>query len=52
MKRDFVSRVMHAQMGLDSGWDICINKGTSFVSVIIGVMPAITSTMTKSEHNY
>ena len=52
MKRDFVSRVMRVQMGPDFGLDICINKGTSSVRVITGVVPATMPPMPKSEQNY
>ena len=52
MKCDFVSRVICTQMGSNSCLDICINKGTSSVRVIIGVVPATTPPMLKSEQNY
>ena len=52
MKRDFVNRVIRTQMSLNSCLDICINKGTSSVRVITGVVPAITPSMPKLEHNY
>ena len=52
MKRDFVSRVIRTHMGPNSCLDICINKGTSSVRVITGVVPATTALMLKSEQNY
>ena len=52
MKRDFVNRVIRTQMSPNSCLDICINKGTSSVRVITGVVPAITPSMPKLEHNY
>ena len=49
MKRDFVSRMVRTQTGPNSCLDICINKGTSSIKVITGVVPATTPLMPKSE---
>ena len=49
MKRDFVSRMEHAQMGLNSRLDICINEGTASIRVVIGVGPVTTPPMPKSK---
>ena len=49
MKRDFVSRMVRIQTGPNSCLDICINKGTSSIRVITGVVPATTPPMPKSE---
>ena len=49
MKREFVSQMVRAQTGPNSRLDICINEGTSSIRVVIGVVPAITPPMPKSE---
>ena len=49
MKRDFVSRVECVQMDPSSRLDTCVNEKTAPFKVVTGVVPAITSPMTKSE---
>ena len=49
MKCDFISRMIRTQMGSNSCLDICINKETSSIRVITGVVLATTPPMPKSE---
>ena len=49
MKRDLVSRDECAQMNPNSLLDTCVGDKTTSTGVIIGMVPATTSSMPKSE---
>jgi len=49
MKRDFTSRIEHAQRDPNPRLDTCVNNETASVRVVTGVVPATTSPMPKSE---
>ena len=49
MKRDFVSRMEHAQTGPNSRLDTCMNEETASVRMVTGVVSATTPPMSKSE---
>ena len=49
MKSDFVSRVECVQMDPSSRLNTCVNEKTTPSKVVIGVVPATTSPMPKSE---